>query len=121
VREFDRVVGVLREWRYVQGWDLTAKGEQLAGIYHECDLLVAEALSRGLLDGLDAPDLAGVLSAVVYEHRGAEGPPEPWYPTSRLRHRAETLHALSRELQALEACHGVRLTRSPDPTFLPVA
>jgi ATP-dependent RNA helicase HelY len=121
VREFDHVLGVLRDWGYVRGWDLTERGERLAGIYHECDLLVAEALARGLLDGLDGPDLAGVLSAVVYEHRGADHPPEPWYPTRRLRQRSEGLALIAEELQALEARHDVRPTRSPDPTFLPLA
>jgi ATP-dependent RNA helicase HelY len=121
VREFDRVLGVLRDWGYVEGWDLTERGELLAGLYHECDLLVAEALSRGVLDGLDGPDLAGVLSAVVYEHRGADGPPEPWYPTRRLRERSAGLALIAAELAVVEDRHQVRPTRPPDPTFLPIA
>lgn len=120
-RQFDRILGLLAAWGYVDGWSLTARGHLLVGIYHECDLLVAEALARGLLDGLPAPDLAGVLSCVVYEHRGAEAPPPPWYPTRRLRSACEALLALADELGASEDGHGVPRTRTPDPTFVPLA
>ena len=40
-------------------------------IYHESDLLVAEALRQGLFDGLDARPLAGVASALTFEARRA--------------------------------------------------
>ena len=43
---------VLEAWGYVDGWSLTPAGEQLARVYTETDLLVTEALSEGLLDGL---------------------------------------------------------------------
>ena len=46
----------------LDGWSLTPEGERLARVYHESDLLVAECLERGLLDGLDPPGLAGLVS-----------------------------------------------------------
>ncbi|HEX9547422.1 MAG TPA: DEAD/DEAH box helicase, partial [Acidimicrobiales bacterium] len=49
-RQFDRVLRVLEAWGYVDGWALTDAGRRLARTYHESDLLVAEALARGLLD-----------------------------------------------------------------------
>ena len=51
-RQFDRVLRVLEAWAYVDGWTLTENGNRLARLYHESDLLIAECLSQGLLDGL---------------------------------------------------------------------
>ena len=53
---------VLEAWGYVDGWQLTDAGEQLARLYTETDLLLAEALREGLLDGLRPPELAAVVS-----------------------------------------------------------
>ncbi|MBO0747422.1 MAG: DEAD/DEAH box helicase, partial [Acidimicrobiaceae bacterium] len=57
-RQFDRVLGVLGGWGYVEGWALTARGERLARLYHEADLLIAECLDTGLFDGLGPAELA---------------------------------------------------------------
>jgi ATP-dependent RNA helicase HelY len=121
IGRFDRILGVLDRWGYVDGWQLTERGELLTGLYHESDLLLAEALARGLLDELGPADLAGVVSCVVYEHRGAEPPGEAWYPTRVLEARCAALTDLAVELNAIEEEQGVPLTRVPDPTFVPVA
>src|SRR5207247_11471525 len=52
-RRFDRVLAVLRDLGYVEGWSLTAKGRTLTRIYGEGDVLVGEALATGLFDGLE--------------------------------------------------------------------
>src|SRR5205807_85163 len=54
-RQFDRVLRVLEAGGYVDGWSLTAAGPQLARIYHESDLLVAEGLRSELLDDPHPP------------------------------------------------------------------
>jgi superfamily II RNA helicase len=72
-RQFDRVLRVLEAWGYLDGWSLTEAGERLARIYHECDLLVAECLGRGLLDGLDPAELASLVSVFTFEARGEGG------------------------------------------------
>ena len=83
-RQFDKVLQLLETWGYLEGWSLTPRGERLARIYHESDLLVAECLEHGVLDGLDAPSLAGLASVFTYESRGpGDGPP----PCSRHRRR----------------------------------
>src|SRR5690606_8611489 len=57
-RTFDRVLRLLEAWGHLSGWALTPRGELLVGLYHECDLLIAEALESGLLDDLDAASMA---------------------------------------------------------------
>jgi ATP-dependent RNA helicase HelY len=120
-RRFDRVLGILDDWGYVDGWSLTPAGEMLSRTFHECDLLVAEATRRGLLDGLDPDTLAGLASCFVYEHRSPEPPPAPWFPSPAVRDRWRAIAGISADLQVLEVEAGLPTHRSPDPTFLAIA
>jgi superfamily II RNA helicase len=70
-RQLSHRVAVLEELGYVDRWTLTPSGHRLARIYHESDLLVAEALATDLLEGAEPAILAGVLSSVVFEPRRA--------------------------------------------------
>ncbi len=127
-----RRLGVLGELGYVSGWTLTDKGRVLAGVYHEADLLVADALCAGILEDLEPSLVAGVLSAFVFEpHRarrvGHGGPSRsavrPRNASDRLgvqrrellRSRLARLHELSLRLSGLEDVHLVAHTRAPEP------
>jgi ATP-dependent RNA helicase HelY len=116
-RQFDRVLRVLESWGYVDGWSLTDAGRLLARLYSECDLLLAEALRTGLLDGTTEPELAALVSCFTYEHRGPEDaalPPVRW-PSSRVAKRARELERLWRDLSANEDDAGLPETRPVDP------
>ncbi len=76
-RRFDQVLRLLEAWGHLDGWSLTARGERLVRIFHESDLLMAEALETGLLDGLDPASLAGMVSCLTYEHRSPTRPRPP--------------------------------------------
>ncbi|HWL44167.1 MAG TPA: DEAD/DEAH box helicase [Ilumatobacter sp.] len=123
VREFDQVLAVLGELGYVDvaGWALTDAGGVLARVFHESDLLVAETLRRGLLDGVDPATLAGLVSTFVYEHRSPDDPPRPWFPSVEVRRRWEAIERLSYELATIERERGLAEHRPPDPTFFGVA
>ncbi|HEY6532365.1 MAG TPA: helicase-related protein, partial [Acidimicrobiales bacterium] len=118
---FDRVLQLLESWGHLDGWALTERGEQLVRIYHECDLLIAEALEEGLLDDLDPSSVAGLASAFVYEQRSSGPDLEPWFPNRAVGHRAERLAQLASELNVDERGLGLPATRSPDATFFPLA
>lgn len=122
-REFDGVLAVLaeRELVDVDAWTLTEGGEMLARVFHESDLLVTETIRTGLLDGVDAATLAGLVSTFVYEHRSPDDPPMPWFPDSDIRRRWRSIQRLSEELSHLELMHGIAQHRPPDPTFFAVA
>jgi len=121
-RKFDRVLRVLESWGYVDGWALTASGETLARLYTESDLLVAEALREGVLDGLGPADLAALVSCFTYERRGPEGAeptvPARW-PSREVASRWRTLETVARQLNNNEHDAGLTETRSPDPGFAP--
>jgi ATP-dependent RNA helicase HelY len=120
-RRFDRVRRLLETWGYLEGWALTPAGEVLARTYHEADLLVAEAMTSGVLDDLDAPSLAAVVSSLTYEHRGRERPPEPRFPSSTVRDRVRRLGEIAAQLVADEDEAGLPETRLPDPGFVHLA
>ena len=120
-RTFDRVLELLGAWHYVDRWSLTPAGERLARLFHESDLLVVEALERGLFDGLDPPSVAALASVFTYEHRSPEPAPAPWFPSATVRKRWIEIEGLGRDLNAAEEAAGLNLTRRPDPTFGAVA
>ena len=120
-RRFDDVVALLERRGCVDGWALTDKGRVLARVFHEMDLLVVEAIARGHLDGLDAPELAALCSTLVYEARGAEERPDPRMPTATLRARWRDLSRTARELRSEYEALGVGSLREPDPGFVPLA
>lgn len=120
-RTFDRVLTVLEQWEYVNDWSLTSKGEVLARIFHESDLLIAECVHRGLLDDLDAAALAAMASVFVYEHRSSEPPPAPWFPSKESRSKWRSIESVSSELRQRELAFHLLPHRSPDPTYVSVA
>jgi ATP-dependent RNA helicase HelY len=121
-RQFDRVLRVLEAWGYVEDWSLTEAGERLARLYTETDLMLAEALREGLLDGLRAPELAAVVSCFTYERRGPDGqhpmPPRRW-PSKTVATRARAVDRIAADLRANEDDAGLPETRLPDPGFTP--
>jgi ATP-dependent RNA helicase HelY len=116
-RQFDRVLGVLEELGYVEEFTLAPKGEVLRRIYAEGDVIVAEALDRGLFDGLSGSELAALLSTMVYESRD-RNPPRTDIPTGALRDRYRRLSGLWAEIRRLEDAHQVELCRELDPGFM---
>ena len=121
VDTFDRVLELLERWGHLDGWALTPRGEQLVRIYHECDLLIAEALEEGLLDDLDPASTAGLTSSFVYEQRSSGPELEPWFPDRSVEDRAVRLVELAVEIAADERRLGLPATRTPDPAFFPLA
>ncbi|HUP85491.1 MAG TPA: DEAD/DEAH box helicase [Acidimicrobiales bacterium] len=120
-RQFDRVLRVLEAWGYVDGWSLTPAGDRLRSLYHESDLLVAEALRSGIFDGLSAGEVAALASCFTYEHRGAGDAPDPWFPPGPVRARWNDLEHIARELALAEEEAGLPMTRPPEPGFIGAA
>lgn len=142
-KRLDRLVDLLARLGYLdkESWVLSQKGEVLARIFHEADLLVSEALCSGLLDSVDGPSLAALLSAICHESRPAggrsRGRPRRGGPRGQpvrrpARHRgpreagagrglpgdlegpAGALEELATQVREAEASAGVALTRSVD-------
>lgn len=120
VEEFAAIRDLLGELGYLDGWLLTPRGQRLRRIYNEMDLLMTEAVERGLLYGLDPPDLAALVSVFVYEARMDKSPGVVW-PTSELSARWAAIEELWAEIAGLEQRHRLPPTRRPDPGFALIA
>lgn len=118
---FDHVLAVLERMGYIDGWTVTERGDLLAGVYHESDLVVAEAIVSGCFDGLDAPELAAVASALVYEHRAPGPPPVPHYPSDRVEDRCRMIDAIVRRIAADEERVGLPPSRGGEHNFARLA
>jgi ATP-dependent RNA helicase HelY len=121
VRMFARIREVLQERGYLHGWDLTERGRLLRRIFHERDLLVAEALHHGLFDGLDAAETAALASTLTYEHRSPAPPPPAWFPSADFAGRFGRLEQLAADLRRDERQRALPETGTPDPGFVPLA
>ena len=127
-RTFDRILGLLTERGFiiesgdgaVPDLEATDDGRLLARIYSESDLLVAECLRTGAWDGLAPAELAAVLSAVVFETRGSDGPTTRAYEVSSagVRRALAQTRRLSGQLRADENRHRIAPTREPDEGFV---
>jgi ATP-dependent RNA helicase HelY len=107
-RVFDRVTDVLLGFGYLLRDDsgrvtLSESGRILRRIYGERDLLVAESLRRGLWEDLDAPSLAAMACALVFEPRRDEGMTDERYlPRGPFRHALSDTQDLWSRLDDLE-------------------
>lgn len=125
-RTFDRIVELLTERGYIAAAaaepQVTGDGKLLARIYSESDLLVAECLRQGMWKGLAPAELAAVLSAMVFETRGSDGP-TPVHaiamPTPGVRRALTETRRLADRLRADEQRHRLAPSRVPDEGFVP--
>ncbi|MGH3850734.1 MAG: hypothetical protein ACRDRT_13700, partial [Pseudonocardiaceae bacterium] len=94
--------------------------------YHECDLLVVEALRRGLMDDLEPGAMATMASAFTFEgrrgpkgahNRGSGAPLEPWFPSPLVGKRWGDLEHIATALNLAEQAVGLPSTRYPDEGF----
>ncbi len=119
-RQFDRVLGVLRTWGYVEDWSLTDAGRLLTRLNSEGELVVAEAVREGNLDRIDPATLAAVVSCFTFQRRGPDSnepmPPRRW-PNQEVARRSRALDAVWRDLHLAEREGHLPETRRPDPGF----
>ncbi len=87
-RQFDRICEILDRLGYLERTDhdgvrdytLTEQGQLLRRLYSERDLVLARAITEGVLDDLSAPQIAALLSSLLYEARRGEGGEPRRYP-----------------------------------------
>jgi superfamily II RNA helicase len=118
--QLDAVLDVLWARGYLRGWAVTEAGEVLAGLYHEADLLIAESLRAGLLNGLEPAALAAVVSSFCFEaRREREQVLDP--PPGAVAGAIEAIAELSEELGDSERALGLPVTRGVEAGFAVLA
>ena len=121
-RRFDQVCEVLTELGYLtnpgDAAKITPPGKMLMGLYTESDLLAAQCLREGTWRGLSAPELAGAVSAIVYESRRSEDDESPRLPGGAVREALKEMAGIWGMVHDAEARHGLSITRPLDAGFV---
>jgi ATP-dependent RNA helicase HelY len=119
-RQFDRIRALLIERAYLTEdgeRQVTERGEWLARIYSESDLLAAECLRQGAFSGLEPAELAAAVSTLVFETR-REGSGAAPVPGGAVANAVAAVRRLWWELEADERRHKLSRTREPDAGFV---
>ena len=126
-RLFDAVCRVLVELGYLKPVDrghperelrVTGAGRILARVYAERDLLIAQCLREGVWDGLGPAELAGAVSACVYEPRlSAQSLSLPVAPDSGLGRCLRAEHGVARRINDLEALAHLEPSAGAEPAL----
>ena len=119
VPRFRAIQALLGEWGYLAGDSLTEKGTGLRFVYNELDLLLAEAMARDILGGLDPADLAASISVFTYQPRAKDIAGE--WPSRSSAEAGAAIIAVWVELSAAEGRHGIPETRRPESGFAATA
>jgi ATP-dependent RNA helicase HelY len=115
-KTFDRICDVLTHLNYIEGEKTLEQGKILAKIYAESDLLLTEAIRRGVLDQLTAQELVAVASAVIFQSRTTENY-APKMPHNNVAQALVSVVSIWSELEKIEERFGVKTQREPDFGF----
>jgi ATP-dependent RNA helicase HelY len=118
-KTFDRICDLLIELDYLtEGNDgdleVTEAGSRLAKIYGDRDLLVTECITRKTWDSLDAPSLAALVAALVYESRRDEEDLQPRLPRGAFGQVFAETEEIWDQLEEISARHKLPKTSAPD-------
>lgn len=103
-QEYRRVVEVLDAFDAVQKGELRPKGRLVAALRHDHELLVAEAVFRGIFDEAGPAEVAALCSCLTEEARsGEEGPPRAFLKQRpKLRRRVRQLDEAAAAILAVQ-------------------
>jgi ATP-dependent RNA helicase HelY len=114
---FDKICLVLESQGYLSSDGqsrVTASGRMLARIYAELDLVAAECIREGVFDDLTAPQLAAVLSSLVFQaRRSDDAARRPRMPDLRSNDAMTEVRKIWRTVSLVE--RDARLPRAPEP------
>ncbi len=103
-QEYRRVLEVLDAFDAVQGGVLRPKGELVASLRHDHELLVAEVVHRGVFDDAPPAEVAALVSCLIEEARSAEDGPSRRLlrDRPRLRRRVRQMEEAAEAIQAVQ-------------------
>jgi ATP-dependent RNA helicase HelY len=119
-RTFDRICALLDTRGYLAADETTPAGRQLARIWSEADLVVAECLRAGVWDRLDPAELAAVVSTMVYEPRRDDHPSDRM-PSEAVRDALAGTARIWAALADQEEEFGLPRSRQPELGFVQAA
>jgi superfamily II RNA helicase len=119
--EFCRVVEVLEEFGAVKGGRLLPKGQLVAGIRHDNELLVAEIVGRGILNDVPLAEAAALCSCLIEEARSGENAAWRLFLKKRpgLRRKLQQMEAAAEAVWQAQRARHLLLAGGVQPGFMP--
>jgi superfamily II RNA helicase len=120
-QEFLAVVEVLEQFGALQGRELQPKGRLIAGLRHDNELLVAEAVWRRAFDDATVAEAAALCSALLEESRSGEPHIARGFlkRNNRLRRKLEALIATADAVFQAQRARHLGMPISVQPGFMP--
>ena len=120
-QEFVRVVEVLEQFGAVHEGRLEAKGRLIAGFRHDNELLIAEAITRGVLADATVAEVAAICSALIEESRSGEPGVARAFLRARpkLRRKMEQLVTVADAVAAAQRARRLAMPVAVHPGFMP--
>jgi superfamily II RNA helicase len=106
-QEFLRVMEVLEQFGAVRDRQVEAKGRLVAGIRHDNELLVAEAVAHGVFTDVSGPEAAAICSALIEEARSGD----PALARTFLKKRPKLKRKLDQLMRAADTVHEAQRAR----------
>ena len=120
-QEFLRVVEVLEQFDAVRDGALQPKGQLVASLRHDNELLLAETVARGLFDELTLAEAAALCSALLEESRSGEAVLARAFLKKRpkLKRRLDQLINTADTVWQAQRARQLRIPVSVHPGFMP--
>jgi superfamily II RNA helicase len=120
-QEFLAVVEVLEQFGALHGRELLPKGRVIAGLRHDNELLVAEAVWRRLFDDTTVAEAAALCSALLEESRSGEPMIARGFlkRNNKLRRKIDALIATADAVFQAQRARHLAMPISVQPGFMP--
>lgn len=121
--QFLKVAKVLEHFGYIEDGVLLPEGRLIASLRHDNELLVARVLFSRVLEGLNAAEMAALLSCLIEEAREAETLFAKAFLKEHphLRRRIRAMEALAEELERTQRAYQVALPLSMHTSYIAAA
>ena len=119
--EFLNVVNILEHFGAVQDGKLLGKGQLIAGLRHDNELLVAEIIDHGLLAGTTLAEAATLCSCLIEESRSGDGAVARTFLKKRpkLRHALQEMGAIAETVEAAQRQRHLSMPTGISTGFMP--
>ncbi|HKZ05355.1 MAG TPA: DEAD/DEAH box helicase [Methylomirabilota bacterium] len=119
--EFLRVVEVLEHFGAAQDGKLLAKGQLIATLRHDNELLVAEMVDRGILAETTLAEAAALTSCLIEESRSGDSAVARHFLRKRpkLKRKLDQLDAVARRVHEAQRIHQLPLPVTISTGFMP--
>ena len=120
-QEFLRVVEVLERFGAVQDAKLLAKGQLIAGLRHDNELLVAEVVDRGILADTTLAEAATLCSGLIEESRSGDAAVARLFLKKRpkLKRKLQEMEAVANTVLEVAAAPQLPMPVSVSTGFMP--